>query len=217
MLVAIWLSDVSSDPGRTKRFENGSRQTGRPPRDPQCRASEWRIRRRRGAPVICRSPSKTRRREEATCKHLVAGGVAEQVVDLLEPVEIEAEHGETRLPGVRLAISWSTRALKWLRFGNRGQRVVMRQEMDMLLGVLARLQIANRDDAVRTPGKHDRPQDQFDRRHRAVAVTQFRLNRLVGPRQQLGAGDRSRESNFRVFCRRGCRPGQAGQIAKSFC
>ena len=27
-------------------------------------------------------------------KHRVAGGVAEQIVDFLEPVEIEAEHGE---------------------------------------------------------------------------------------------------------------------------
>ena len=42
----------------------------------------------------------------------------------------------------------------------------MREIMDVLLGLLARLQIAHRDDLMRPSGKIDRPQDQFDRGHR---------------------------------------------------
>ena len=45
-------------------------------------------------------------------KHRVAGRVAEQVVDFLEPVEVETEHGEAFALPARLAISWSIRALK---------------------------------------------------------------------------------------------------------
>ncbi len=63
----------------------------------------------------------------------------------------------------------------------------MRQKIDVLLGVLARLEIANGDDVMRPSAKDDGPQDQLDRGHRAVEMAQIRFNRQVRSRQQLGA------------------------------
>ena len=57
----------------------------------------------------------------------------------------------------------------------------------MLLGLLARLQIANGDDVMRPSGKNDRPQDQLDGRHRAVEVAQTGFNRQARVGQQFGA------------------------------
>ena len=57
----------------------------------------------------------------------------------------------------------------------------------MLLGLLARPQITNGDDVMRPSGKHDRPQDQLDRGHRAVEVAQAGFNRQARVGQQSAA------------------------------
>ena len=112
--------------------------------------------------------------------------MSEQIVDLLEPVEIKTEYREALAraqcrdllvdPGVEMAA-----------VGKRGESIVMRQKIDVLLGVLARLQSANGDDVMRPSAKNDGPQDQLDRGHRAVEMAQIRFNRQVRSRQQLGA------------------------------
>src|ERR1700676_2738449 len=63
----------------------------------------------------------------------------------------------------------------------------MSEIVDVLLGRLAGLQIANGDDLMGPSGKDDRPQDQFDRYHRAVEMTQVRFDGLVRSGQQPGA------------------------------
>ena len=119
-------------------------------------------------------------------QHLVAGRMPEQIVDLLEIVEVETEHREAGALGQCSDLLVDPR-IEMAAVGKLCQRVVMRQEIDMPLGVLARLQVANRDDLLRPSGKHDRPQDQFDRAHRAVEMAQLGFDRPVGTGQQLDA------------------------------
>ncbi len=98
--------------------------------------------------------------------------------------------------------------------GERGQRVVMREVVDMLLGLLARLQVAHRDDMVRPSGENDRPQQQLDRRHRAVAMTQARFDRLVRSGEQLGPCDLVRKATFKPGADQ-AGGGQAGEKRKT--
>ena len=63
----------------------------------------------------------------------------------------------------------------------------MREIVNMLLGFLARLQIAHRNDMVRPPGENDRPQQQLDGRDRTVGMAQVGFDRLVRPGEQLGS------------------------------
>ena len=63
--------------------------------------------RRRRAARPCRRRAATRRRRSATShEQLVAGGVAERVVDELEPVEVEEQHGERACRRGRRASAW---------------------------------------------------------------------------------------------------------------
>jgi hypothetical protein len=121
-------------------------------------------------------------------QYLVTGGVSEQVVDFLEPVEIKAEHREAVALGHRRELLVDPR-VEMAAIGKPCERIVMRQEIDVLLGVLVRLQIANRDDLMRPSAKDDRPQDQFDGSKRTVELAQIRLNSLVRPGQQAGPGN----------------------------
>jgi len=102
----------------------------------------------------------------------------EQIVDLLEAVEVETEHAKALAGRERSHLLVDAR-VEEAPVRQARQRVVMRQEMNVLLGILACLQISNRDDVVRALGEDNRPHDQFDRCHRAVAVTQFGFDRLV--------------------------------------
>jgi hypothetical protein len=139
--------------------------------------------------------------------------VSEQVVYFLETVEIEAEHGETFAlgqvgnflvdPGVEMAA-----------VGKRCQHVVMREIMDVLFGLLARLQVANGYDMMRPSGKHDRPQDQLDRRHRAVEMAQAGFDRLVRSGQQFGARGLVRKTGFEPGAGE-TGSGQAGQVGEA--
>jgi hypothetical protein len=64
---------------------------------------------------------------------------------------------------------------------------VMREIVDVLLGLLACLQVAYRDDMMRPSGEYDRPQNEFDRGRRAVALAQSGFDRQVGAGKQFGA------------------------------
>src|ERR1700730_18691781 len=111
--------------------------------------------------------------------------MSEQIIDLLEPVEIKTEYREA-LARAQLLDLLVDAVIEMAAVGKRGERIVMRQKIDVLLGVLARLQIANGDDVMRPSAKNDRPQDQLDRGHRAVEMAQIRLNRQVRSGQQFG-------------------------------
>ena len=113
--------------------------------------------------------------------------MSEQIVDLLEPVEVEAEHGAL-LPachgGGDLVIE---PRMERAAVRQRGQRIMMREIADVLLGLLARLQVAHGDDVMRMPREVDRTQDQFDRNHRSIGVTKIGLDRLVWRGEQFRA------------------------------
>ena len=60
-------------------------------------------------------------------QQLVAGGVAERVVDLLEAVEVHEQHGDALAVAARASrTAWSMRSRKSVRFGEAGERVVQR-------------------------------------------------------------------------------------------
>src|SRR6202020_1184389 len=94
-------------------------------------------------------------------QRLVTGSVTKEIVDLLEPVEIEAEDTETLARYEARDFLVDARVEKTSVRQSR-QRVVMREEMDMLLGILASLEIAHGNHVVRTLGEDDGPHDQFD-------------------------------------------------------
>ena len=121
---------------RPQRFQNGlGKPTGR--------GGICNVRHQNGelvAPkraIICRPPEHRGDARGYGLKHLVAGGVAEQVVDLLEPVEVETEYGET-FPPVSAQFQVEP-SVEMAAIGKRSQRIVMREKMDMLLGLLAGL------------------------------------------------------------------------------
>ena len=120
-------------------------------------------------------------------KHRVAGRVSEQIVDLLEPVEIEAQDREPSTGGQGRFDLLVELLVESAPIGKPSEGVVMREEADMLFGLLARLQIANRNGAVRFSAVVDRTQDQFDRCSGAVGMQQFALDWLVRPLEQLQA------------------------------
>jgi hypothetical protein len=81
--------------------------------------------------------------------------MSEQVVDLLEAIEIEAQHGKAPArrdrPGdLLLELLVETRPI-----GQSGERVVMGEEPDLLLGLLARLEVADRDGTMAVRGRSD--------------------------------------------------------------
>ena len=77
--------------------------------------------------------------------------MAEQVVDLLEAVEVEAQHGEAASARRRRRDVLIEPRVEAAAVRKAGQRVVMRQEVDVPLGFRARLQVADRDGIVRPP------------------------------------------------------------------
>jgi hypothetical protein len=100
----------------------------------------------------------------------VAGSVPEQIVDLLEAVEVETQDGEPPA-SVQSRFDLLIQPLvERAAIGNSGQGVVMRQKADMLLGLFARLQVADRNGVVRLAAVIDRTQDQLDRRPGAVGM-----------------------------------------------
>src|ERR1700730_8933590 len=111
--------------------------------------------------------------------------MSEQIIDLLEPVEIKTEYREALARAQRLDLLVDP-GIEMAAGGKRGEGIVMRQKIDVLRAVLARLQIASGDDVRRSSAKNDGPQDQLDRGHRAVEMAQIRRHRQVRSGQQLG-------------------------------
>jgi hypothetical protein len=70
-------------------------------------------------------------------QQLVAGGVAERVVDLLEPVEVEEEQRDVLVQPVRGAERAPQAVLEALPIGQAGEAVVVGQVANPLLGLLA--------------------------------------------------------------------------------
>lgn len=95
-------------------------------------------------------------------QQVVAGCMAEKIVDLLEAVEIEAEHGELFVVRVRLLQFLIELCVKVTAIGKLGERVVMRKIADMLFGGLARAQVAYGDDVMWRSAVVYRSQDNFD-------------------------------------------------------
>ena len=112
--------------------------------------------------------------------------MAEQVVDFLEPVEVEAEHGETFAPGQGGDFLVDP-LVEVAAIGQRRQCIVMSEIVNMLFGLLARLQIANGDDVMRPSRKDDRSQNELDGDQRAIEVAQTGFNWQAGAGQQPGA------------------------------
>jgi hypothetical protein len=118
-------------------------------------------------------------------QHVVARCMPEQVVHLLEPIEIETQHAETARRGQRRLNLLVELLVEAAAVGDAGERVVVGEEADVLLGLLARLQVADGDGAVQLAGKIEGTQDQLDRHLGAVGAAQFAFDRLVRPLDQL--------------------------------
>ena len=84
--------------------------------------------------------------------------------------------------------------MKLAAVGQPRQRVVMGEVVDVLLGLLARPQVADGDDVMRPSSEIDRPQDQFDRRHRAVGLPQAVSTGWLEPPSSCAARAIRRES-----------------------
>ena len=132
-------------------------------------------------------------------QHAVARRVPEQVVDFLEAVEVETEHCKPapRCQGhLYLLVQLLVEAAA---IGNPRERIMMREKADVLFGLLARQEVADRDGAVGLAGKIERTQDDLDRRRRAVGTVQLTLDRLVRPLDQSQARRFSRGRTFPTF------------------
>ena len=139
-------------------------------------------------------------------QHPVARRVPEQVVDFLEAVEVETEHCKPapRCQGhLDLLVELLVEAAA---IGKPGERVMMREKADMLFGLLARPQVADRDGAVRLAGKIERTQDELDRRRRAVGMVQLAFDRLVRPLEAVSGACASSGKNCSNDSRRPCCP-----------
>ena len=119
--------------------------------------------------------------------------MAEQVIDLLEPVEVEADHREAALmaPGENELFLEPPAVAGAV--GEPGQRVVVRQVPDVAFRLLAGRQIAHRDGLVPFAAVVDFAQDGFHRHRHAASGLEFPLERYIGPLGQRGAQSRLEE------------------------
>src|SRR5262249_45536234 len=109
----------------------------------------------------------------------VARRVPEQIVDLLEAVEIEAQHGEPlarlqRRFDLLIELLVEGAAVREPREG-----VVVSKKQNIPLGFLAGPQIADCDGAMRLAAQIDYALDGLDRYFRAAGIEQDRFNELV--------------------------------------
>ncbi len=110
--------------------------------------------------------------EREVAQHRVAGRVAEQVVDLLETVEVEAQHREPAAQGVGGAHLALEPRVEARAVGEAGERVVVGEIVDLALGPAPGAQVAHRHGVVRQPPVlGDRAHDHLDRDGGAPAGT----------------------------------------------
>ena len=114
----------------------------------------------------------------------VAGGVAEQVVDLLEAIEVEAE--QCQAAAIRrgrrdLAIELVVEAAA---VGQAGQRIVLGEVAQIGFGLFAGANVADGDSVARLVREDHRPCDELDADHGARCVTQAGFDDLAGMAEQ---------------------------------
>ena len=145
---------------------------------------------------------------DALCDGLqrsVARRVPEQVVDLLEPVEVEAQNGEPP-PGVQRRFDLLIELLVEAgAIGKPGEGVMVGKKENVPFRFLARTKIANRDGAMRLAAEINDALDELDRHFRAVAMTQDALDERVLALEQLETQVRRRENIAQASCRPRCR------------
>ena len=136
----------------------------------------------------------------------VADGVPKQVVDLLEPVEVEKEYGE---PLSRIQRRFDLVIELLVEAGAIGkprEGVMVGKEVDASFRFLARAEIPNSNGAMRLSPHIDDALDEFDRYVRAVAIAQDALDKRVLALEELEAqvvvGKVSLELSCRARCRR---------------
>ena len=110
--------------------------------------------------------------------------MAEQVVDLLEAVEVEAE--QRQAAAIRrcrrdLAIELVVEAAA---VGQAGQRIVLGEVAQVGLGLFAGAHIAHGDRVARLVCENHRPCDEFDADHARRCVAQVGLDDLAGMAKQ---------------------------------
>lgn len=108
----------------------------------------------------------------------VAHGVAEQVVDLLESVEIEPQDRKLASAGSRYLHLLFKTGVEAGAIGQAGEPVVHGEKADLHLRPAPFGQVADGDGVVRLAGVLDRPHDQLDRDRLAAGTGQLRLDRL---------------------------------------
>ncbi len=106
----------------------------------------------------------------------VSRRVTVDVVDVLEAIDVEAEQGDLLVLGVRHLDLLIESLVEVAAIGEAGQRIVMSQEPDFLLGELARPQVADRDRIAHTTREIDRLQYQFDGPRGPVRMLQTRFD-----------------------------------------
>ena len=150
-----------------------------------------RTRRRRSAPR-CRRADAARRAAGDLDEHLVAGRVAEAVVDGLEVVEVEEEHRQA----APLAPARATRGAplgEQRAVGEAGDRVVERLVGELLLERLALADVAALSTMPPTCSSSSRFVSRISNWRAAVAVAQRALERL-GAARRSAVGDELREA-----------------------
>ena len=110
-------------------------------------------------------------------EQLVAGGMAQRVVHALEAVEIEAEHRDRRLRLLGELEGEQEVVVQLGAVGEPGERVVMGEEADALLGLAALANVAECGDAGRQPAIVDRARDDLDGKPLAARGHDFGLGR----------------------------------------
>ena len=108
-----------------------------------------------------------------------------QVIDLLEPVEVEAEHRERTARGqMRLDLAIEP-LVEGVAVRQAGERIVVSKEVNVLLRLLPVAEVAHRNDVMRLAAEIDRTKDEFGGNQLAARMPQLRLGRLVRILDQL--------------------------------
>ena len=106
--------------------------------------------------------------------------MTKQVVDLLEAVEIKAQHGKLARRGHRQFDLLVEPLIEAAAVWQPGQQVVMGEKADVLLRILARLKIAHRDGAMGFAGEIDRAHDELDWISRSVPLEEIAFEGEIG-------------------------------------
>ncbi len=118
-------------------------------------------------------------------QHGIAGAVPEQVVDLLEAVEIEAQHGKPVAAALGLGYLLVQLLVEGGAVGEAGERIVVGEEAQLLLVALARRQVAHGEGGCGMTGIDDLARDHLDGQLRAVGAPDGGLVGGAGMGHQL--------------------------------